>query len=71
MSHHASYYEECLGCGREFGRGKGYLGLARHECDTIAPTLARLARAGVEPAKLAIGFERTIAQIEHLLRCGR
>lgn len=68
---HASYYEPCLGCDREFGRGKGYLGLARHDCDAIAPYLARLARAGVEPAKLAIGFERSVAQIEHLLRCGR
>lgn len=61
------YYEECLGCGRDFGRGKGYLGLARHECDAIGPTLVRLARAGVEPAKLAIGFERSVDQIRHLL----
>lgn len=71
MKNTRAYYEECLGCGHAFGHGKGYLGLARHECDVIAPALARLARAGVEPAKLAIGFERTVAQIEHLLRCGR
>lgn len=68
MTNTSRYYHTCAGCGRTYGRGKGFAGLARHDCDEIRPALARLFRAGVERAKLAAGFSRTPEQIDALFR---
>lgn len=61
-----AYYYVCPGCGRSFGLGKGFRGLARHGCDRDSILAERLRAQGVTSAQLAAAFERTEAQVAHL-----
>lgn len=67
MSYRAGYYHQCPGCGRSFGRGKGWDGLARHDCDGLAVIARRLAEAGVRRAQIAEGLSRSVAQIAAMI----
>lgn len=61
-----AYYYVCPGCGRTFGLGKGFRGLARHGCDRDSILVERLSAQGVTSAQMSVAFERTEPQVAEL-----